>query len=203
MSDDDDLRVRLARLDPAARSSDPEASPRAPELLERIMATPVLETTPDPAVHPSHRGRWLAAAAAAAELAAGSWAVDAPDPDPAPTTAGSVLRLSLPDPTVMSSCVQFSTDVLKGMSPAFGGTVTDVSSDHVVLDVDRWYAGGSADRVELALPPATSSASLDGVTFLEGKRFLVTAAGGTVNGCGFSGPATPQLQAAFDDAFGG
>lgn len=132
-------------------------------------------------------------AAAAATLAGG----DEPASEP------SSLRLGLPDPTVMASCLAFDVDVLRDMSPAFAGTVTSLSAEQVVLDVDRWYTGGDADRVVLDLPDGSSSAALDGVAFAEGDRYLVTAADGTVNGCGFSGPATPQLQAAYDEAFGG
>jgi len=101
----------------------------------------------------------------------------------------------------MSSCLPFDVATLAGMSPAFAGTVTSVDGGKVVLDVDRWYAGGEAEQVLLSQPDATTSAALDGVTFEEGERYLVTAAQGTVNGCGYSGPATPELEAAFDQAF--
>ncbi len=37
--------------------------------------------------------------------------------------------------------------------------------------------------------------------FRVGERYLVTATDGTVNGCGFSGPATPELERAFEEAF--
>jgi hypothetical protein len=41
-----------------------------------------------------------------------------------------------------------------------------------------------------------------GVEFADGQTYLVTATDGTVNGCGYSGLATPELQSAFDSAFG-
>ena len=56
MSEPDDLRVRLSRLDPAPDSLDPVESPRAQELLERIMATPVLTSSPSSAPAPRRRG---------------------------------------------------------------------------------------------------------------------------------------------------
>jgi hypothetical protein len=204
MSDQDDLRVRLARLDPAPRALDPVESPRAPELLERIMATPVL-SDPEPAAAPNRTRKaatWGLAAAAAAAIAVGA-AVVASDGGSTPTKAPTTLALKLPDPAVMSSCIQFDVKYLKDMSPAFAGTVTSVSEGTVVLDVDKWYTGGSADRVQLSTPGANSSASLDGVQFEVGKKYLVTAAEGNVNGCGYSGLATPQLQSAYDEAFGG
>ena len=73
---DDELRARLARLDPAPAGSpvDPVTSLRAQELVERAMQTPETQTvpTPDPADELAARRRrpWLIAAAAAALLAA-------------------------------------------------------------------------------------------------------------------------------------
>ena len=45
--------------------------------------------------------------------------------------------------------------------------------------------------------------ALDGVELVAGEEYLLTATDGVVNGCGFSGPSTPELEAAFDEAFGG
>ena len=55
----------------------------------------------------------------------------------------------------------------------------------------------------VAVPSEQTSAALDGVDFGQGQRYLLTATGGVVNGCGFSGPATPELERAFDEAFPG
>jgi hypothetical protein len=57
--------------------------------------------------------------------------------------------------------------------------------------------------VTIAQPDGQTSVALDGVSFEQGKRYLVAATEGTVNGCGFSGPATPELQKSYDEAFGG
>ena len=91
------------------------------------------------------------------------------------------------------------------MPVAFAGTVTGVAPEQVTLEVDRWYrapAGGEVDVVTLTTPAATSSAVFDGVAFSSGDRFLVTATDGAVNGCGLSGPATAELEASFERAFG-
>jgi hypothetical protein len=85
---------------------------------------------------------------------------------------------------------------------ALAGTVTALEPGQVSLDVDRWYTGGSADRVTIAVP-VNNSAALDGVDFREGERYLLTATDGTVNGCGFSGPASAELESAYGAAFGG
>jgi len=202
MSESDDLRVRLARLDPAP-ALDPVESPRAPELLERIMSTPVL-SSPEPVGKPRQRisaAGWAGLAAAAA-LVLGGAAVSL-NGDATPTKELTTLTLNLPGSNVMQSCLMFDPQFLKGMTPAFGGTVTSVGGGKVTLDADHWYAGGPADTVELALPDPNSSASLDGVQFEVGKRYLVTAAEGNVNGCGFSGLATTELENAYKEAFGG
>jgi hypothetical protein len=100
------------------------------------------------------------------------------------------------------SCVQFDVQFLREMPVALAGTVTALHPGQVTLDVDRWYRGGSADRVTIAVQ-VNNSAALDGVDFREGERYLLTATDGTVNGCGFSGPASAELESAFTEAFGG
>ena len=70
------------------------------------------------------------------------------------------------------------------MSSAFAGTVRRMDDSQVVLQVGRRYAGAPADTVDLTPPDGTNSASLDGGDFRSGERYLVTATGGQVNGCG-------------------
>jgi len=205
---DDALRERLARLDPAASPADPVSSRWAHELLERTMANDLSDHVDSPtAAAPGRRPGRLAvlSAAAAAAVVAGAAAVlagGAGTGEDRPAQA-TTTRLSLPDPLAMSSCVVFSTDVLRDMPVAFAGTVTSVEGDTVTLDVTHWYKGGSADAVVLETPGEHTSASLDAVQLEDGKDYLVTATEGTVNGCGFSGPATAELSRAFDEAFGG
>lgn len=211
---DDDLRARLSRLDPAPAGVpvDPVTSPRARELVERAMSTPV--QTPD---HPSapdelsrRRRPWLPVAAAAAVLGAvvGGFLVLGQD-ESVRTVPGSdgggqpsVLTLELPPGEMSMSCVQFDVQILRDMPVALAGTVTTLDPGQVSLDVDHWYKGGSADRVTIAVPE-NNSVALDGVDFREGERYLLTATDGTVNGCGFSGPASAELESAFTEAFGG
>ncbi|HEY5663431.1 MAG TPA: hypothetical protein VIS05_05285 [Ilumatobacter sp.] len=116
--------------------------------------------------------------------------------------AGPPLELSLGDGSVASSCIMFDVAYLADMSPAFAATATAVDGEVVTLDVDRWYAGGDASTVTLT-GAAGSPALIDGFEFAVGEQYLITAADGTVNFCGYSGPATPELTAAFDAAFPG
>ena len=191
----DELRERLRRADPAGPPLDPDPSRPAPELLERTMSRPVLD-----AAAPSRDRRRLAAAAAVVLLVGGGAAYTLRAGDTA--ASGPAVSLALTGAgTSMASCAPFDVAFLRDMSPAFAGTVVSTDGGEVVLEVERWYAGGDADRVVLRQPDAASSAALDGVAFEPGQRYLVTAADGTVNGCGYSGPATPELEASFDEAF--
>jgi hypothetical protein len=209
---DDDLRARLSRLDPAPAGVpvDPVTSPRAQELVERVMSTPVqIPDTPSAADELSRRRRpWLLVVAAAAVLVAlvGGFLVlgNGPRAVPGSEDGGqpSTLALELPPGDVAMSCIQFDVQILRDMPVALAGTVTAVDPGQVSLDVDRWYKGGTADRVTIAVP-VNNSAALDGVDFREGERYLLTATDGTVNGCGFSGPAGPELESAYAEAFGG
>ena len=200
---DDELRARLARLDPAgALPVEPASGSRAAEQMERAM-----QTLEPPSATDSRRltPRRLALAggatlAAAAAVTAGVlvWGEDPVVPVAEPTT----LTLALPASDATASCLPFEVRYLADMSPAFAGTAVEVGEEHVVLDVDRWYAGGDADQVRLEAPGGAAAQALGyGVDFEEGQRYLVTAANGTVNGCGYSGPATPELERAFDTAF--
>jgi hypothetical protein len=206
MSDDDRLRHRLAATDPVRAGRAPLA-PSPTEIRERIMTA--VEHDPDTANDdaPGRTRSWktlLAAAAAAVVLVAGavvgavSLTGDSSE-QPGPTA----LRLDVPPGDVAGSCIQFDPAFLRDMPVAFAGTVTHLDGETVRLDVDRWYAGGTADRVVLRVPGGESSAALVGLDFVDGADYLVAATDGTVNGCGFSGPATTELEQAYEQAFGG
>lgn len=203
MSEHDELRARLAQLNPMPDSTpvDLPTSPRAQMMLEQAM----LSTDPLPA---TSRPRWkrppLLAAAAAAVIAVGIGGIVALTDD---SHGSAKAKTSLALKTQSSggglslgSCLMFSVDILKDMPLAFAGTVTEVSDGAVKINVDHWYKGGDADVVTVAVPPANTSVGT--VEFAQGKRYLVTATNGTVNSCGYTGEATPDLVKAFDQAFG-
>lgn len=204
--EDDQLRARLARLDPMPRSTpvDPSTSPRAGERLERLMLT-AEPTVPNGRRTPSaqywRRPVVLAAAGvAAATIGIGALGViNGSTTNPPPVAAQTVLSLKAQDGTTMSSCLPFTLDILRGFPVAFAGTVSAVDGNTVVLDVDRWYRGGTADQV--AVTNNAGVVSIGGVEFVKGKRYLVTATDGTVTGCGYSGEANPDLEKLFGQAF--
>ncbi len=208
---DDELRSRLARLDPQATAPvEPITSPRAQDLLERVMSTSVPTSTDTTSAvdsrRPSRRGFALLASAAAVALGVTGAIVLSQDGSPAgpgPAAKKTSLALSLPGGGLsLNSCLPFSVDNLKMFPIAFAGTVSSVAGDTVSLDVTTWYVGGTAQVVTLQSPDNTTSAALDGVTFAAGKDYLVTASDGAVSTCGYSGAASPTLEKAFADAFG-
>lgn len=205
------LRRRLSDADPVAPSVpvDPVTSPRARELLERIMQT---VEEPTEVFHANRPCRWrrraTLAAAAAAVLAIGVGGAivathnGATSRTPPTKSATSTLALSVQGGISVGSCVPFDVKILRDMPVALAGTVTVADPGSVTLKVDHWYKGGNADQVTIAQPDPQSSVALDGVTFEKGKRYLLTATNGTVNGCGFSGAATPDLAKSYQQAFG-
>ena len=97
----------------------------------------------------------------------------------------------------MASCLPFEVGTLAGMSPAFGGTVVELTDSVATLEVDRWFTGGEAEIVEIEYTPGFEA--LIGTPNLEvGQRYLITATDGVVNGCGYSGLATPEYEATFE-----
>jgi hypothetical protein len=208
MTSDENLRARLAAIDPIHRAGvlDPVPSPSRADIKDHI--TRVIDDPTDRAPRPAAR-RWrrppiLAAAAAivaAAAIGVGAL-VDAAGNGSTPReNASTTVALTATPADAMASCLVFDVAVLSEMPLAFAGTATDVRADSVMLTVDRWYRGGSAERVTVSVPAGQRSVALDGVEFLEGQRYLVTATDGWVNGCGLSGPANPELENAFVAAF--
>lgn len=224
---DDQLRDRIRRTDPLAHSEpggashDPITSPEARSLLEAIMNTPVTEDRPaaQPApdehattTQPSNPRRWYvmvgAAAAAVAVLAVGAMAMTggSDDPEVADPVATqpeklTVLELSSGNDDIMASCMVVDASIIAQNQVAFKGTVTMAEGGVVQLTVDDAYAGVTEQAVTLSSPEGLE-ALIGGVAWEVGASYLVSAWDGTVNYCGQTGPATPELQAIYDEAFG-
>lgn len=202
MNDDERPDGAEARLLRRMQTADPArtfhlADSWTPDLVEAAMNTNPVEPKSSPR-------RWAPAMAAAAALAVvggGAYAFLGGS-DPADTPDSTVTTLALPagSGTSINSCVPFDVQYLRDMPVAFSGSATEVGDDSVTLEVDRWYKGGDANVVRLANYDL-STVSLDGFTFEQGDRYLITATEGTVNFCGFSGPWNQELADAFDEAF--
>ena len=198
----DQLRQRLARLDPMhpGVSTEPLTTESSRNLLEGIMSTPVTEQPP--AAPEPRPNRWLVGVAAATALViavGGAIALSGGDEDP--VASGPTLELTAAGEDPMAMCIMFSVEELAKMQVAFEGTVTSVEGETVTLDVDHWFKGGDAGQVVLHAP-AGMEALIAGFPFDVGGQYLITAYDGNVNYCGFSGPSTPELRSAYEQAFG-
>jgi hypothetical protein len=197
----DDLRNRITNIDPMhpgvpTQSTTSESSQ---ERLEKIMSTPLKEKS-EPA--PAPRKTWVIGIAAVAALvlavAAGIGLTSGGD-DPA---VAAPLELDAGGEDVMASCIMFSSAELEKVAEiAFAGTVTAVDGDAVTLTVDEWYRGGDSAEAVLNAPQGME-ALIGGIPFQVGDAYLISAQGGNVNYCGFSGPLSPEYQAVFEEAFG-
>ena len=184
------------------------------------MTTPLTEDRPTEdrpladhtATSPSNPRRWYmmagAAAAAVAVLAVGAIAMTGGDDDPEvaePVTTQpdelTVLELSSGNDDVMASCMVVDASIIAQNQIAFRGTVTMAENGVVQLTVDDAYVGVDEQVVTLSAPEGME-ALIGGVAWEVGAPYLVSAWEGTVNYCGQTGPATPELQAIYDEAFG-
>jgi hypothetical protein len=210
MIDDDELRARLSQIDPLPSSVpvDPFTSLAAQDLLERIMATEI-NSKSQKITDKLWRKPGVLTGVAAAVITLAIVAISVTSGGPAtPTKAKTTVALKVAGggtSTSSASCIQFSIAFLREMSTAFSGTVAKTDQGTVTLTVDHWYKGGTAEVVTITklAGDANAAVSIDGVDFVQDKRYLVTATNGTVNSCGFSGEATPALEKAFAEAFPG
>jgi len=196
----DELRNRLSRLDPMSSDvpTEPVTTESSQQLLEEIMTTPNVEQ-PGSSGTPNKRP-WIAAVAAAAVVIVAVGAVGLLSGDGDPIAATPPLELNAGGEDVMASCIAFGVEYLAPMPVAFEGTVVSVEGDAVTLDVDHWFKGGDASQVVLNAPQGME-ALIGGFPFEEGTQYLITASEGNVNYCGFSGVSTPEMRAAFEEAF--
>ncbi|WKN47946.1 hypothetical protein [Nocardioides sp. Arc9.136] len=227
--DDPQLRERLRATDPAA-SLAPADPDRVARLLEATMTTehPTSEhpTSEQPTTDPGGRRTsltWLAAAAAVVVVGGVVFAATTGDDEDRTPTAGdgssetadpsqpsepsepaepSLLTLAAPAATT-GRCMVPTAEALATQEVAFLGTVEQVDEETVTLAVEEQYAGAAADEVRVEAPPEQMQLLVGAVEFREGGEYLVSATDGAVSVCGFSGPAAPDLQALYEQAFGG
>lgn len=219
---DDELRDRIARLDPALGGvpTNPYASDSARALLEDIMSTTpdTIDETPfDVPAGPrdsdaNRRRTWWALGAAAAIVAVVAVGIgvsggggDDDQPlavDPTVTTPGkaTVLELEAGTEDLMASCMVLDPSVVAQAPVAFAGTVTMADGEVVQLTVDEAFAGVDADVVTLTAPTGMEPL-IGGVNWVVGEQYLVSAYDGVVAYCNQTGPATAELRAVYDAAF--
>ncbi len=203
MTDELEERMRAADPVPPSVRVGPARSPRARTIVEQIMTDAPDHL--DPAAD-ARRRRWplLAAAAAVAVAGVGGALLLSGDDDQPGGSDAIALAVEPVDP-LTEICIEVTPETLRdsGVELAFRGTVTAVDGDQATLAVDTWYLGGPADEVSVTGPAEGDTARLGGVPLEDGGTYLVSASDGIVRSCGQSGPASPELEALFDAAFGG
>jgi hypothetical protein len=201
VTDDDDLRARLRRADPAA-SLEPASPAQVAHLVEEAMS--------------SSTKRWALPVAAALVLIAGgtAWAVTRPAPPEVvplavPTVATSassaaaanVVRLT--DSGAQAKCAAPEPQRLaEGADLAVEGTVTRIEKGQVTLTVTKVFRGVPATAVEVAQTDGATEQLLGAQRFENGGTYLIASAGGRVMICGYTGEAgTPGLRDLYEAAF--
>ena len=206
----DELRNRIRRLDPMGPDVETRSVSESREMMEAVMSTPTntkstnhrpererqtlrpAAGTPGGSIAISRPIAWVAAAMSVVVVTAFALLNSG-------GTAPLLLSAGESDPALMS-CLPFSVDILDDMEVAFEGTVTGVDGDLLTLDVVTWYTGGDAEQVQITAPLGME-ALIGGIPFEVGGSYLVTATNGVVNYCGYTGVATPEFRAAFEQAF--
>lgn len=196
---DEQLRERLARLDPQAGQS---VAPLTPERKERAMTS----TDPTPTESRAFPRRPLLAAAAVLVVAAagGTAVVLAQGEDTAPGStpaAPTTLALTAQPVDPFASCLRVSAQTLRDAQVAFAGNVLSVNGTSAVLDVTRWYRGGQAEMVSVTQQGGPNAGALAGVPFEVGTTYLVAASATSIPPCSGTGPDTPALRALFEQVF--
>lgn len=204
---DDQLRTRLRDADPAG--SLPPADPeRVSDLLEDAMS----HDTDTESRRTGTRGRsrltWLVAAAAVLLIAGGvAYALLREPVSPLPleeqASRPEALGLTLPDEAAAGRCMTPTPASLGRAEVAFEGEVASIADGRVVLRPTQFYAGGPADRVEVAQASQSRQDLILGVRFEEGSRYLVAANGDEVMVCGFSGAYDEERADLYAEAFAG
>lgn len=198
----DDLRDRLARLDPMSAEVpvEPVTSESSRRLLEKVMSTQLKERS---GAQRARRSPWTIPVAAMTALVVAIGGVMALGNGSENDPSAAVLELNAPAEDMLASCIMFTPEELARVAEiAFEGTVISVVGPTVTLSVDTWFKGGDYTEVVLDAPLGME-ALIGGIPFEAGGQYLISADGGTVNYCGFSGPSTPEYRSAFQQAFSG
>lgn len=195
---DDAVRARLGALDPA-RALPPLDQAALADLMEETMSQTRNESAePSTSTAKPRRAGWmLGAAAATIALAVGTGVVlnHGNDSMQAPTTT----KLNA-GPAVAVKCKVPSADDVAAQEIAFEGTVVSIADGVVTLDPITFYKGPATDRVRVDEPDRNMTEMP--VDFKVGEKYIVGATDGFVSICGLSGPATDELRALYDEAFG-
>jgi hypothetical protein len=199
MIEDEDLRSRLRRADPAA-----SLAPAAPDEVSRLLEQ-TMTTTAAPRVSTGRQRQFAVLVAAALVLLAAAgvgWLVTRSTPA-AIHGKPSALIVSLTADGIQRKCVAPTAQVLANSADfAFAGTVTGIAGDVVTLAVTHVYRGAEADEVRVGQAPGSSEQMLGSGQFEVGKKYLIASSAGGLVTCGYSGEADSLgLREMYEKAF--
>lgn len=196
---DDDLRSLLRGADPAAR-----LAPLQPDRITAMANTATSQ--PTSASRPrSPRRPLLFGLAGAGGLAAAVIAVATLTP--MATTAATRVTMGADPGLAAGSCPGVLPEYLADWKLAFQARAEKVTDDLVTLQVTEVFRGEPGAVVEVT-GHELSDSDYSGFGFTPGDDYLITvmdaASGETpqIALCGFSGPASPELRAVYEAAFG-
>jgi hypothetical protein len=102
----------------------------------------------------------------------------------------------------VASCLAYDPASLPTFDIVFDGTVTAVNGDQVTFDVNHGWKGVDGS-VTLTAPQVDVALTGPVPDFAVGGRYLVTAAGSTINACGYTLDYDAGTASAWAAAFGG
>lgn len=85
----------------------------------------------------------------------------------------------------MASCLMYDPAMLPTFDVVFDGTATAIEGDQVTFEVGTGWKGVDGS-ITLTVPGTSVALTGPMPDFEVGGRYLVTAAGGNVNGCGYT-----------------
>jgi hypothetical protein len=187
---------RLRAVDPIRADEVPDAS--LARVSARIQEHIVTDLSRTPVTAPSRRplaifgGLALSSALALAVVVGNGLGGVTPGPSADPGAGGGG----------MASCLMYDPATLPTFDIVFDGTVTAVDGDRVTFDVNTGWKG-VGDSITLTDPNVDAALIGPLPDFAVGGRYLVTAAGDTINACGYTLDHDAGTASEWAAAFGG
>ncbi len=194
---------RLRAADPIRPDDVPDASLArvSARIQEHIMTDVQRTSNPAPNRRPFalFGGLALSGVLALAVLVGNGLGAPAPSPTDGPTagpTDGPVVGGG------MASCLRYEPAILPTFDVVFDGIVTAIDGDRITFDVKNGWKGVD-NNVTLTAPDSSPTLLGPSPDFKVGGRYLVTAAEGNINSCGFTLDFDAKIASEWAAAFGG
>ncbi len=198
---------RLRAADPIRPDDVPDASLArvSARIQEHIVTDNQRTSNPAPKRRPFALFRGLALSGALALAVFVSNGLGAPTPTPGAGPTDGPTAGATDGPIVgggMASCIRYDPAILPTFDVVFDGVVTAVDGDKVTFDVKHGWKG--VDNHVTLNAPHSSPALLGPLPdFKVDGRYLVTAAEGNVNSCGYTLDYDAKTASEWAAAFGG